>query len=64
MFKALSNIEYMHAKIHMNLIGLKKLPKLKEINYKKYYNDLCNYRLREVFDVLSLVEEELMELTK
>ena len=88
MFKSLSNIEYMHARIHMNLIGFKKLPKLKEMNYKKYkndkkliemankreihavnyykkyYNNLCSDRLREVFDVLSLVEEEHIELTK
>lgn len=38
-FKALSNIEYMHARVHMNLIGFKELPKLKEMNYSKYNND-------------------------
>lgn len=88
MFKALSNIEYMHARIHMSLIGFKKLPKLKEMDYskydndtilvemankreihaveyyKKYYNDLCSDRIREVFDALCLVEKEHIELTK
>lgn len=32
--------------------------------YKKYYSDLCSDRIREVFDALSLVEKEHIELTK
>ncbi|MBE6064104.1 ferritin family protein [Clostridium cochlearium] len=88
MFKALSNIEYMHARIHKSLIGIEKLPNLREMDYskyhsdeilvqmankrekhavqyyRKYYNDLCNDKIREIFDVLSLVEKEHIELTK
>ena len=30
MFKALSNIEYMHARIHKSLIGIEKLPNLEK----------------------------------
>lgn len=35
-FKALSNIEYMHAKIHQKLAGYKKLPTISKLDYSKY----------------------------
>lgn len=40
MFKALSNIEMMHANIHRKLIGDKSLPSLLKMDYSKYKNDV------------------------
>ncbi|WP_156939789.1 ferritin family protein [Clostridium lundense] len=39
MFEALSNIEFMHAKIHKTLGGFKELPILKKMDYSKYEED-------------------------
>lgn len=39
MFKDLSNIELMHAKVHKAIAGLKELPKLREMDYSKYDSD-------------------------
>lgn len=39
MFKGLSNIEYIHAKVHKRLLGIKEVPDLKEMNYDKYDTD-------------------------
>jgi rubrerythrin/DNA-directed RNA polymerase subunit RPC12/RpoP len=39
MFKALSNIEMMHAKIHLRIGGFKEMPTLVNMNYDKYDND-------------------------
>jgi rubrerythrin len=39
MFKALSNIEYMHARIHKKIAGIKEMPVLKELDYSKYNTD-------------------------
>lgn len=39
MFKGLSNIEYIHAKVHKRLSGIEELPALREINYDKYDTD-------------------------
>lgn len=87
MFKALSSIEYMHARIHKKIAGIKKMPVLKDIDYSKYNTDeallsaACQrekhavefYKKHEreiheenivkIFDVLSKVEEEHIELT-
>lgn len=35
-FKALSNIEYMHARIHRRLGGFKTLPKISRLDYSKF----------------------------
>lgn len=35
-FKALSNVEFMHAKIHANIGGFKHMPKLRDMDYSKY----------------------------
>ena len=40
MFKALSRIEYTHARIHQYLGGFKDTPVLSDIDYSKYNNDL------------------------
>ncbi|WP_125153836.1 ferritin-like domain-containing protein [Clostridium rectalis] len=87
MFYQLSSVELMHAKIHKNLIGEKYLPKLKDMDYRKYkkdisfvemanererhavkyyekyYNDICDDKIKEIFIVLSNVEKEHIELT-
>ncbi|AYD40267.1 metal-iron-binding protein [Clostridium fermenticellae] len=39
MFKSLSNIEYMHARIHNRIGGFKKLPVLRDMDYSKYNTD-------------------------
>ena len=39
MFKDLSNIEFMHAKVHKRLGGFKKLPKLRKPDYKRLESD-------------------------
>lgn len=38
-FKALSNIELMHARIHIKYAGINKLPSLREIDYSKCKGD-------------------------
>lgn len=39
MFKALSNVEYEHAKIHMRLGGFNERPVLRNMNYSSYNTD-------------------------
>lgn len=39
MFRALSNIELTHAKIHMNLAGIQKLPVLRNMDYSRLGSD-------------------------
>ncbi|OFI05594.1 rubrerythrin [Clostridium acetireducens DSM 10703] len=39
MFQDLSRVEFLHARVHKNLGNFKELPKLKEIDYKKYKED-------------------------
>lgn len=39
MFKALSSIEYMHARIHKKIAGIKEIPVLKDMDYSKYNTD-------------------------
>lgn len=39
MFQCLSNIEYMHARIHKSIGGFKELPVLREMDYCKYGED-------------------------
>ncbi|MFL0197027.1 metal-iron-binding protein [Clostridium sp. WILCCON 0269] len=39
MFKALSSIEYMHARIHKKIADIKEIPVLKEMDYSKYNTD-------------------------
>ena len=39
-FEDLSRIEFMHANIHRRLIGNAELPKLTDISYEKYDNDI------------------------
>ncbi|NMM62776.1 metal-iron-binding protein [Clostridium sp. P21] len=39
MFKALSNIEYMHAKIHKKIGNLKEMPVLRKMDYSKCKSD-------------------------
>lgn len=39
MFNSLSNIEYMHAKIHNKISGFKSFPVLKDMDYSKYNTD-------------------------
>ena len=87
MFKALSNIEYMHARIHKKIADIKEIPVLRDMDYSKYNTDklliaaACQrekhaveyYRKYEkeiheenivkVFQVLSKVEKEHIELT-
>lgn len=40
MFEALSNIEFMHARVHKAIGGFKELPTLREMDYSKYEDDL------------------------
>lgn len=39
MFEALSRIEYMHAKIHKKIAGIKEDPILRDMDYSKYDKD-------------------------
>ncbi len=39
LFKALSIIEYTHARVHKNLAGIKEDPKLSKLDYSKYNTD-------------------------
>lgn len=39
MFKALSSIEYMHARIHKKIAGIKEMPVLRNMDYSKYSTD-------------------------
>jgi rubrerythrin/DNA-directed RNA polymerase subunit RPC12/RpoP len=39
LFKALGNVEMMHAKIHFNIGGFEKMPTLVNVNYDKYDSD-------------------------
>lgn len=88
MFKDLSAIEYMHARIHMGIAGIKEIPILKEMDYsrydtdealldaacqrekhaveyyKKYKKEINEKNIIKIFDILSRVEKEHIELTK
>jgi rubrerythrin len=87
MFKALSSIEYMHAKIHKKIAGIKEMPVLKDMDYskyntdkdllaaacqrekhavayyKKYEKEIHEENISKIFNALSKVEEEHVELT-
>lgn len=39
MFKALSNIEYVHARVHLRLLGRKEMPKINKMTYERLKND-------------------------
>ncbi|WBW96024.1 metal-iron-binding protein [Oceanirhabdus sp. W0125-5] len=39
MFKELGNIEYIHAKVHMKIAGIKEKPELRKIDYSRLKND-------------------------
>lgn len=36
LFNSLSNIEYTHAKIHMRLLSLKRIPEINKLDYSRY----------------------------
>lgn len=87
MFEALSRIEYMHARIHKKIGGIKEDPILRAMDYSKYDKDeillemACkrekhaveyyekysknveDENIKNIFKVLSNVEEEHIELT-
>ena len=87
MFKDLSKIEYMHARIHKTIGGFKENPILNKLDYSKYNSDIMllemakqreehaisfyekNYSqvssnmIQKVFEGLTKVEQEHVELT-
>ncbi|MDD3223567.1 MAG: ferritin family protein [Clostridium sp.] len=48
MFKALCNIERMHAKVHFKLGGFKKFPVLSKVSYEKYNSDAALLELANI----------------
>ncbi|KOA21372.1 rubrerythrin [Clostridium homopropionicum DSM 5847] len=44
-FRDLSKIEYMHARVHKSLGGFKESPKLIKVDYSKYNNDELLFKL-------------------
>ncbi|MEY7999891.1 ferritin family protein [Clostridium sp. Mt-5] len=55
MFKSLSKVEYVHAKIHSKIGKFIVKPKLKSLNYSRYKND------RELLDIACKREEHAVE---
>lgn len=64
MFEALSNIEFMHARIHKALGGFKELPTLREMDYSKYGEDsilmnLANKREKHAVEYYSKYSQDV-----